>query len=224
MSDLLEVDSIRKSFGNNQVLTDIYLRCETGDIIGLLGRNGSGKSTLMKIIFGSLHTDYKHIKVNNILLSQPFKTKNQIAYLAQDSFLPKNLTVRQVVNLYSKNSTNRNILDDEIITKVVDNRVRFLSGGEARYLEIRLILELDTKFILLDEPFNGVSPLHVDLIKKMIIQKSQHKGIILTDHDYRNVLDVANKYFILYDGGLKHVKSKDDIVYWGYLPESQLIQ
>ena len=91
MSNLLEIDSIRKSYGDYQVLTDVALACKPGDIIGLLGRNGSGKSTLLKIIFGTLFTDYKFIRINDEILDQPFKSNNKIAYLPQDNFLPKNI-------------------------------------------------------------------------------------------------------------------------------------
>ena len=166
MSNLLEADSIRKTFGTNQVLTDISLRCRPGDIIGLLGRNGSGKSTLLKIIFGTLYTDYKFIRINDIILDQPFKTKNKIAYLSQDNFLPKNLTVKQVVEIYSKNFDPEKFLNDEVLTKVADTKIQDLSGGESRYLEVKLLLNTDTQFVLLDEPFNGISPLHVELLKK----------------------------------------------------------
>ena len=220
MSNLLEVDSIRKEFGTNQVLTDISLKCQPGDIIGLLGRNGSGKSTLLRIIFGTLYTDHKFIRINDTILNQPFKKRNTIAYLNQDNFLPKNITVRQVVEIYSDDLDQKGFLDDEVLSKVIGTKIRNLSGGESRYLEVKLILNLDTLFVLLDEPFNGISPVHVDLIKKMIIDKSLKKGIILTDHDYRNVLDVANKYYLLFDGGLKPVNSKQDLIDWGYVPEN----
>jgi ABC-type lipopolysaccharide export system ATPase subunit len=221
MSSLLEVDSIRKEFGTNQVLTDISLRCQTGDIIGLLGRNGSGKSTLLKIIFGTLYTDYKFIRIDGSILSQPFKTKNTIAYLNQDNFLPKNLTVKQVVKIYSDDLAHKEILEDEVLSKVVNMEIRNLSGGESRYLEVKLLLNLNTLFALLDEPFNGISPLHTELIKKIITDISIKKGIILTDHDYRNVLDVANKYYLLFDGGLKPVKTKQDLIKWGYIPDTK---
>lgn len=219
MSSHLEVDSIRKSFGKKQVLTDISLKCQPGDIIGLLGRNGTGKSTLLKIIFGTLYTDYKFIRINDELLDQPFKSKSKIAYLPQDNFLPKNISVKKVVELYSDDFNQIKFLEDEILSKVIGTKIGNLSGGEARYLEVKLLLNLDSIFVLLDEPFNGISPLHIELIKAMILNKSSQKGIILTDHDYRNVLDVANKYYLLFDGGLKPVNTKQDLIDWGYVPE-----
>jgi ABC-type lipopolysaccharide export system ATPase subunit len=221
MSSLLEVDSIRKSFGDKQVLTDIALKCRSGDIIGLLGRNGSGKSTLLKIIFGTLYTDYKFIRINDKILDQPFKTKNIIVYLSQDNFLPKNITVKQAVKIYSGDPDHKEFLEDEVLSKVSETKIRNLSGGESRYLEVRLLLALDSRFVLLDEPFNGISPLHVEKVKNLILEKSVEKGIILTDHDYRNVLDVANKYYLLFDGGLKPIKTKQNLIDWGYVPDNK---
>jgi lipopolysaccharide export system ATP-binding protein len=221
MYDLLEVDSIRKSFGDKQVLTDIALKCQPGDIIGLLGRNGSGKSTLLKIVFGTLFTNYKFIRINEVVINQPFKNKNKIVYLPQDNFLPKNITVNKVVEIYSDNFDHKGFLEDEVLSKVTGTMIGNLSGGESRYLEVKLLLNLDSIFILLDEPFNGISPLHIELVKKMIRDKSVKKGIILTDHDYRNVFDVANKYYLLFDGGLKTVKTKQDLIDWGYVPDRQ---
>lgn len=221
MSNLLEADSIRKEFGTNQVLTDISIKCQPGDIIGLLGRNGSGKSTLLKILFGTLYTDYKFIRINDEILDQPFKAKNTIAYLSQDNFLPKNITVKKVIEIYSDGIPSTGFLDDEVLTKVTGTKIGNLSGGESRYLEVKLLLYLDANYVLLDEPFNGISPLHIELIKKMILDKSSKKGIILTDHDYRNVLDVANKYYLLFDGGLKTIKTKQDLVNWGYVPDNK---
>ena len=221
MSSLLEVDSIRKAFGDKQVLTDIALKCQPGDIIGLLGRNGSGKTTLLKIIFGTLFTDYKFIRINDEILDQPFKTKNIIVYLNQDNFLPKNITVKQVVEIYSDDLDQKEFLDDEVLSKVLETKIRNLSGGESRYLEVKLLLTLDSLFVLLDEPFNGISPLHIEKVKNMILDKSVEKGIILTDHDYRNVLDVANKFYLLFDGGLKPIKTKQDLIDWGYVPDNK---
>jgi ABC-type multidrug transport system ATPase subunit len=219
MLNTLEADSIRKDFGDKQVLTDVYLKCQTGDIIGLLGRNGSGKSTLLKILFGTLYTDYKHISINGIPLSQPLKIKGAIGFLPQDNFLPKNITVNKIVRLFDHKLDNTDFIDDDVLSKIYNTKIGDISGGELRYLEIKIILNLDTKFVFLDEPFNGIAPIHIDIIKELIKSQATRKGIILTDHDYTNVLDVANKYMILYDGGLRILKSKQDFINWGYLPD-----
>ncbi len=221
MSSLLEVDSIRKAYGDKQVLTDIALKCQSGDILGLLGRNGSGKSTLLKIIFGTLPADYKFIRINDKILEHPFKSKNTITYLSQDNFLPKNITVKQVVEIFSNDLNPKEFFEDEVFSKVSDTKIRDLSGGESRYLEVKLLLTLDSLFVLLDEPFNGISPLHIEKVKNMIRDKSSIKGIFLTDHDYRNVLDVATSFYLLFDGGLKPVKTKQDLIDWGYVPENK---
>jgi ABC-type lipopolysaccharide export system ATPase subunit len=126
-----------------------------------------------------------------------------------------------VVEIYSDDLEQKEFLDDEVLSKVLDTKIRNLSGGESRYLEVKLLLTLDSLFVLLDEPFNGISPLHIEKVKNMILDKSVEKGIILTDHDYRNVLDVANKFYLLFDGGLKPIKTKQDLIDWGYVPDNK---
>jgi lipopolysaccharide export system ATP-binding protein len=221
MQNKFEADSIRKSFGDKQILTDIFMRCLTGDIIGLLGRNGSGKSTLLKILFGTLYTDYKHISINDKIVDQPYKDQGIISFLPQDNFLPKDLTVRKSIELFDHQLDKSEFFNDQVLGKVSNTKIRNLSGGESRYLEIKIILSMNTQFVFMDEPFNGISPLHTELVKNMIRLQSDKKGIILTDHDYRNVLDVANRYMILFDGGIKILKSKDEFIYWGYLPDDK---
>jgi len=221
MSSLLETDSILKSYGDIQVLTDIYLKCETGDIIGMLGRNGSGKSTLLKILFGTLTADTKFIRIDGKFLATPYKTKNELCFLPQHDFLPKHLKTDKAIELYLGKEAVESFFNDKTLTKLKNSKVSELSGGELRYLEIKLLLNTDSKFVLLDEPFNGVSPLLVGYIKSLIIESSKTKGIILTDHDYNNVLDVANRYCLIYDGGIKTITNKQELVKWGYVPATK---
>ena len=138
-------------------------------------------------------------------------------YLPQDTFIPGNLTIRKAVDLFLPEKADI-ILKDPLITKVVDNRIGVLSGGEGRYLEIRLILESGAQFILLDEPFNGISPLMIGRVKELIAARSADTGIILTDHDYRNVLDVSSRFYLMHDGGIRRVNDRVELVMWGYLP------
>ena len=218
MSHQLEIDSVNKSFGMNRILTDIYLKCETGNIVGILGRNGSGKSTLLKILFGSEHAEQKFIRIDGKIFDKVYKTPGEIVYLPQDSFIPRNMTLITAVKLYLANDTLVNkFFDDPVLKMLQYNKPAYISGGELRYLEIKLMLSVDAKFILLDEPFNGISPLNIEFIKTMIQNSAQNRGIILTDHDYRNVLDVANQRYLLYDGGLKIIKDKEELALRGYM-------
>ena len=217
---VLEVDSITKTYGNNKILTDIYLKCQTGDIIGLLGRNGTGKSTLLKILFGTEMSENKFIRIDGKIYDKTYLAKGEICYLPQDSFLPKQLTAIKVVELFLGKSFVELFESDELIGKVLQDKIINLSGGELRYLEIKLMLNSNSKFILLDEPFNGVSPVIIDSLKDIIKIHSHTKGIILTDHDYINVLDVATRHCLLYDGCIKNITGLDDLVKWGYLNQN----
>jgi len=218
MKSFLEVDSVLKSYGDRRVLTDISLNCRTGDIIGLLGRNGSGKSTFLKILFGTLWADNHFVRIDSLIFPKPYRGNGLMNYLPQDHFIPRNLTVKRAIELFLPEKSGA-ILDDPFISNVRDIRFGSLSGGEGRYLEIRMILESGAKFILLDEPFNGISPLMIERLKELIVDRSADSGIILTDHDYRNVLEIANRLYILYDGGLRLVKDQRELVWFGYLPE-----
>lgn len=169
----LEADSIRKSFGYNQVLTDVYISCSPGDIIGLLGRNGTGKSTLLKILFGTLHTDYKHITINGKLINQAYKESGLVSYLHQDNFLPKDLTVLKVIELFEDQIKMLDFTKDQILCNLLDTKIGYLSGGESRYFEVKLILCMDSLTALLDEPFNGISPIHIDIVKELIKEQSK---------------------------------------------------
>jgi len=217
MHSLLEIDSVVKSYGGTRVLTDIYLKCQTGDVIGLLGRNGTGKSTLLKILFGSETARTKFIRIDGKIHHKTYQAKGEVAYLPQESFLLQQLTVRQSVELFLGKDFIYLFEHDDITGKLLNNKTNALSGGELRYLEIKLLLNSPAKFLLMDEPFNGIAPVVVEVLKEMIKTHSQTKGIILTDHDYRNVLDVANRYCLLYDGGIKTINEISELVRWGYL-------
>jgi ABC-type lipopolysaccharide export system ATPase subunit len=127
--------------------------------------------------------------------------------------------VKKAINLFNLKKAQF-LMADPVIKKSTDTRISELSGGERRYLEVMLILESGTQFILLDEPFNGMSPMLVDQIKQKISEKSTSSGIILTDHSYRNVLDISTRNYLLSDVALKPVNDKEDLMFCGYLPSS----
>src|SRR5688500_8130139 len=186
---ILEADSILHSFGSRSLLSDVYLRCQTGEITGLLGRNGSGKSTLLKIIFGSLPADNKHIRIDGNIYHQPFQHQ-LIGYLPQDAFLPANVSLHRIVDIFIPSKANRSrIKENERINPHLKKPVNQLSGGEVRYFELLLLLHLDAPFLLLDEPFSGIEPIYKEHIKTLLRTYRKEKGFIITDHDYRHIIE-----------------------------------
>jgi ABC-type multidrug transport system ATPase subunit len=221
MNNLLHVDSVTKSYGVKQVLSDIYISCNKGEIVGLLGRNGVGKSTLLKIIFGSVKADTKFIKIGDKRIHGLFDNKNLINYLPQKSFLPNHIKVSRIIPLFCGKTNADLVLSNEYIISLVNKQVSHLSGGEKRLLEVVLVIYSDAKYILIDEPFNGIAPIYKDEIKSLIKGQSKDKGFIITDHDYRDIMDVATKIILLRDGGTKVINDREELKYWGYIPESQ---
>jgi ABC-type multidrug transport system ATPase subunit len=219
MSDL-HVDSVTKSFGIKQVLTDIFISCKKGEIIGLLGKNGTGKSTLLQIIFGSLQADTKFVKIGDKIINGLFDNRKLINYLPQNSFLPNHSKVSRIIALFCNKSNAELIITNELIRPLLDRRIRHLSGGERRLIEIILIIHSDAKYILIDEPYNGIAPIYKEDIKRMIKERSIDKGFIITDHNYRDILDVATRIILLRDGGTKAINRIEELEYWGYVPET----
>jgi ABC-type multidrug transport system ATPase subunit len=218
----LEVDTVQKRFDEKSLLTDVYLKCETGDIIGLLGRNGTGKSTLLKIIFGIENADNKFIRVNGVLKNKTTELLRDISYLHQDNFIPNNFLVKKAISLSIEKENAAAFYRDETIASLKGKYVKDLSGGELRYLEIKLILSNSSKFVLLDEPYNRLSPVMAEKTNELIVENSKRKGIIITDHNYAKVIKVATKLILMKEGKIHHLKDKMELIEKGYLSEGML--
>lgn len=220
----LSITELTKNFSSKTLLDYIALECSTGDIIGIFGSNGSGKSTLLKILFGTLKADTIWLSIDG----QPIKPEEiipsqKIAYLPQDSFLPKSLKVRDIVSLYfSDGDMQDKILYDPLVAKIANTTAGKLSMGELRYFELSLVAVLPHPFLMLDEPFSMVEPLYRDKIKEKLQELKATKGIILTDHYYNDILETANKCLLLRNGRLIAVNTKEELAGHGYLPASQL--
>lgn len=222
MKHILEADSIQKYFDHKMVVSDVYLKCETGDVVGLLGRNGSGKSTLLKIIFGIVPADYKFVRIDGKLKRKTSELLKEISYLPQDNFIPKQFSVKKAITLSIPESKLVAFCNDDLIRSVFDKKVFHLSGGELRYLEIKLVLFNASKFVLLDEPYNGLAPIMVEKVNQLIQENAKRKGIIITDHNYQNVIAVATKLILMTAGKTHHLKDKTELIEKGYLREGML--
>lgn len=219
MPHLLEIDSVIKTFGTRQLLTDVYLKINTGDVIGLFGRNGTGKSVLMQIIFGTMKADRKFIRLDDsIVLPAPYRHPGTIALLPQQGFLPKHQKVKQLVRYYLDAEVVPDFYkDDEVAQASMERRVSSLSGGERRYLEAKLLLLGNTKFVLLDEPFDYLSFHLADKLIELIKKHSKNKGIVITDHNYGKVLEAVTRITLIREGALMELTDKRGLVEQGYL-------
>ncbi|HEY4650401.1 MAG TPA: ATP-binding cassette domain-containing protein [Pontibacter sp.] len=217
----LEADSILYSVAGRQLLTDIYLSCKTGEVVGLLGRNGCGKSTLLKILFGTLPTYNKHIRVNGQVYQEPYKHKHLLAYLPQNDFLPKNLRLRQLIDLYLTAPDKQGaVRQHPRVQPHLQKYTNELSRGELRYFELLLLLQLDVKFLLLDEPFSGIEPIYVDRVQELLQAHLHTKGFLITDHDYTSVMRISNRIILLANGACRPIQSHEELATWGYVPKA----
>jgi len=212
----LEFDSIHLSFGDRSLLSNIYMLCETGRVTGLLGRNGSGKTTLMKIVFGAMAFEQKSVRINSNSLGMDYLGKNLIAYLPQRSLIPSYLSMGKAFSLLNVPQEEITVLFPEA-GNMMDMRPRELSGGYLRIFEILLIVKSKAIFCLLDEPFSGLTPLYIDKIKEILQEAKNKKGIIVTDHMHRHVVEIADSLYVLANGQTYHVKDPDQLITLGYV-------
>ncbi|MFH6956424.1 ATP-binding cassette domain-containing protein [Flavobacterium aquidurense] len=220
---ILEVDGIQKKFNERVILSDVYLKCETSEIIGLLGRNGSGKSTLLKIIFGIESAPNKCIRIDSVSKNNENSLSKEISYLSQEQFIPNHLSVKKAILLSVDKQKITFFYEDEFIQSILNKRIHQLSGGELRYLEIKIVLFNPSKFVLLDEPYNGLSPIMADVVNELIKVNSAGKGIIVTDHNYLNVIRISTQLVLIKDGKTHCIKDKAELVDKGYLTSSAFL-
>lgn len=214
----LEFDGIEFRYTENPLLSGVYVKCETGKISGLLGRNGSGKSTLLKIVFGSLHTNVKSVRVDGEYISGPAFSKRTVAYLPQDSFIPSFLTLKQVLKLYKiKTESITNPFPE--LTEFLNKKKEVLSGGTIRLFENLITLYSPSPFSFFDEPFSGLAPVMIDRLIECMLKEKNSRGILITDHLYRHVTKVSDDLYVLANGRTYKVKDKEDLIRRGYLAE-----
>ncbi len=210
----LEADSIQLKFGERKILSDIYLKCETGKITGLLGRNGQGKSCLMKIIYGTLECE-KSVRFDNHSQKEAFKRTDLLLYLPQFNFIPKSLSLKRVFQDFNVDFKPFVDMFPEFETKFKTS-ISNLSGGGQRLVELYVIVKSKSQFVMLDEPFTHLSPIQIEKVKELLLEEKTNKGLLITDHMYRQVLDICDNLYVLADGKTYLTNSVDDIEKLGY--------
>lgn len=212
----LKVDSVTLEFSGRTILQGAYLSCKTGEIIGLLGRNGCGKSSLLKIIFGSLKPQYKYVAIDDAYIDKGYH-QNQIAYLPQHNYLPQGIRISKLAKPLVDDALWNDFAATTSYQKYHHKKAGELSGGELRQLEMLMVLYSRAPFVLLDEPFTHVSPIQAEELKDTLRHISKFKGIVLTDHQYENILEVSSTIILMSHGYTKYIDGRDDLVAYGYL-------
>ena len=213
----LELDSVQLSFGGRTILSNVYIKCETGNIVGILGRNGSGKSSLLKLIFGTLRGDNQSVRLNGVYTRQLYKVKNAVHYVPQDGLFMNYLTFDDLVRIFGLEPQLDRLLEMEELKNNRKTKIGNLSGGMKKMIEILTLLYADSDFTLLDEPFSFLSPVLVEKLVPHIIYQSGSKGIILTDHQYQTVWSTSNKHYVLYEGVLREIYEVEELTKYGYI-------
>ncbi len=212
----LLVDSVHLRFGQRTILQSAYLTARSGRVTGVLGRNGTGKSCLFKCIMGGLKAQNLFVRINDEQDMDYAHIGKRVKYLPQNLFMPENMTLDDAFSLYGVDYDGLVRFDPKYHNY---QRKTFgeLSGGEARIAEIYIILMSDAEFCILDEPFSNISPHWIEKIQALIQKQKAHKGIIVSDHMYESIIEVADDLFLLRDGYTFPVRSREDLIRHGYI-------
>lgn len=213
---MLEADSIALAFGSKDILSGCYICCKPGEVVGLLGRNGCGKSSLLKVIFGTLSPQFKHLTLEGKMISCSY-LGGKIAYLPQDNFIPRFFRVKDVLS-----ECNPQLISDDISRKYADllkMKLTDVSGGERRFLECLWVLSRPADYILLDEPFSEIAPYQVEILQDIIRKLGETKGIILTDHMYQPLLEVSDRIVLLHNHAAYNITTEEDLILYQYIPQ-----
>ncbi len=215
MTHTFEADGIILDFGTRRILSNIYFKCETGKITGILGRNGQGKTCLMNVVYGSLNAVSKSIRFDNLSVFEAFQRPDLLTYLPQYNFIPSSLSLMRIFKDFDLSYDEFVILFPEFKTQS-DFVIRKLSGGQRRLIEVYVIIKSKAKFSMLDEPFSHLMPLQIEKIKEIMHNEKETKGFLITDHMFRQVTEMCDNLYVLTDGKSHLTNDITDIEKLGY--------
>ena len=209
----LVAQNIAKSFGKRQVVRDVSLSLQRGEVVGLLGPNGAGKTTCFYMIMGLIGVDSGTISIDGedvTRLPMYQRARLGVGYLPQEASIFRGMTVEEnvlaVAELVEKDRAARMAQVDSLLSELHVEHLRHqaatsLSGGERRRVEIARALASRPSFMLLDEPFTGIDPLAINDISELVrYLKQRGLGVLITDHQVRETLQIVDRAYVMYDG------------------------
>lgn len=221
----LAVERIGKSFRGRAVVKDVSLRLNRGEIAGLLGPNGAGKTTCFYMITGLISVDYGRIVLDGYDVTRlPMyrRARLGVGYLPQEPSVFRGMTVEEnvscVAELTTPNRKARDALTEQLLAElnimhVKDQKATSLSGGERRRVEVARALATRPSYMLLDEPFANIDPLAVDDIRSLITYlKESGLGVLITDHNVRETLDITDRASIMHEGRVLFEGTPDQVL------------
>jgi len=221
----LKAVNLTKKYSGKVVVNEVNIKVSSGEIIGLLGPNGAGKTTFFYMIVGLISSDSGNIFLENNDISKEnisHRAKKGLAYLPQESSIFRKLTVKDniLAVLEQRTGIDSNGIKKELnyliekfrLNEIKDTTAQKLSGGERRRTEIARALALKPQFLLLDEPFAGIDPIAVSELKITLNElKKMNIGILISDHNVRETMQICNRVSILSDGKMVAEGSADEI-------------
>jgi len=222
----LKAENLAKSYKGRTVVIDVSVSIQSGQVVGLLGPNGAGKTTCFYMIVGLVKQDKGRVSINdNDLTKKPMhgRARAGIGYLPQEASIFRKLSVRDNIlgiletrkelTKADRLARTQTLLEEFHITHIKDSLGMALSGGERRRVEIARALAMEPDFILLDEPFAGVDPISVSDIKQIVTHlKDKGIGVLITDHNVRETLDICEKAYIVSGGHIIAEGSAEEIL------------
>lgn len=226
MKNILQAAHLQKRYKKRQVVKDVSLKVEQGEIVGLLGPNGAGKTTSFYMMVGLIDGDQGQVILNGQEITQApmhIRARLGIGYLPQESSIFRKLTVsenilailqlRDDLTQEKRKALLNTLLQEFHILHLEDSYGYTLSGGERRRVEIARALAMEPQFVLLDEPFAGIDPISVIDIKRIILHLRERQiGVLITDHNVRETLDVCQRAYIVNEGQIIAEGTPSDIL------------
>ena len=222
----LKASNLAKAYGGREVVQDVSLQIDSGQVVGLLGPNGAGKTTCFYMIIGIVRADRGSILINDqdiTPLTMHERARRGVGYLPQEASIFRKLTVgdnilailetRADLNKKQRLTRRDELLEEFHVEHLRDSLGQALSGGERRRIEIARALATEPSFILLDEPFAGVDPISVIDIKEIINHlRDRGIGVLITDHNVRDTLDICEKAYIVGEGHIIAAGSAQEVL------------